>query len=114
MTNTASDTVSVNFFDIGERIWMLEAMGSALSSKAMFMACEKIAPEIAPTDEEVKNSELFMGPEGPVWNTNKDTSKNIDVPSVVIEGLKTSVFGPVPSNVRTINMIEKLNLWTVH
>lgn len=110
-----SDTVRVNFSDVGERIWMLEAMGAAISSKSLFMACEEVAPIISPSQDMIKNAGLVMNEQGqPIWNKSMDTSLDIDVPTVIINGLRESVFGPIVVNDRTLTMIEKLELWTVH
>jgi hypothetical protein len=110
-----SDTVTINFSNVGERIWLLEAMGTAISSKKLFMACEDIAPTLSPSQELIKDSGLIINEVGvPMWNKDVDTSLVLDVPKIILEGIKESVFGPTVVNDRTISMIDKLSLWTVH
>lgn len=109
------NTIKIKFDNIGERVWMLETMGSAQCSKALFLACEEVAPKIAPSQELITASGFVVGSDRvPMWNRNVDTSVEVDVPKIVIDGIKQSAFAPTVVDDRSLYMIEKLSLWSVH
>lgn len=107
-------TVTLKFDDVEERIWMLESMGRSLSSKVRFMECEKVAPDIAPSNELIERAKVQMTQNGPIWDKAVDTSVTVDVHESVIEGVRDAVFSPNIMTPITSRMIEKFSLWTLH